>query len=68
VSPLKKIGLFFWKKGDLGTIDKFGPDGISKVVKMISNKAGKFQTGFIYDYAFVMLIGLTTLLTYLILN
>ena len=68
MSPLKKIGLFFWKKGDLGTIDKFGPDGISKVVKMISNKAGKFQTGFIYDYAFVMLIGLTTLLTYLILN
>ena len=59
---------FFGKKGDLGTIDKFGPDGISKVVKMISNKAGKFQTGFIYDYAFVMLIGLTTLLTYLILN
>ena len=68
VNPLKKIGLFFWKKGDLGTIDKFGPDGISKIVKMISNKAGKFQTGFIYDYAFVMLIGLTTLLTYLILN
>ncbi|MDC3127835.1 NADH-quinone oxidoreductase subunit L, partial [Candidatus Pelagibacter bacterium] len=35
VNPAKKIGLFFWKKGDLGTIDKFGPDGISKLVKII---------------------------------
>ena len=67
VNPAKKIGLFFWKKGDLGTIDKFGPDGISKLVKIIANKTGKFQTGFIYDYAFVMLIGLSILLTYLIL-
>ncbi len=67
VNPAKKIGLFFWKKGDLGTIDKFGPDGISKLVKIIANKAGKLQTGFIYDYAFVMLIGLSILLTYLIL-
>tara|TARA_B100000575_G_scaffold164890_1_gene131766 strand:+ start:9043 stop:10950 length:1908 start_codon:yes stop_codon:yes gene_type:complete len=68
VAPAKKIGSFFWKKGDLGTIDRFGPDGISKLVKFVSDKAGKFQTGFIYDYAFVMLIGLSILLTYLILN
>ena len=68
VEPIKKIGLFFWKKGDLGIIDRFGPDGISKLVKVIANKAGKLQTGFIYDYAFVMLIGLSILLTYLILN
>ena len=68
VIPAKKIGSFFWKKGDIGTIDRFGPDGISKLVKIISNKAGRFQTGFIYDYAFVMLIGLSILLTYLILN
>ena len=67
VNPAKKIGLFFWKKGDLGTIDKFGPDGISRLIKIIANKTGKFQTGFIYDYAFVMLIGLSILLTYLIL-
>ena len=68
VTPAKKIGSFFWKKGDLGTIDRFGPDGISKLVKFVSNKAGKFQTGFIYDYAFVMLLGLSILLTYLILK
>ena len=68
VKPTKKIGSFFWKTGDIGTIDRFGPDGISKLIKIISNKAGRLQTGFIYDYAFVMLIGLSILLTYLILN
>ena len=68
VNPVKKIGFLFWKKGDVGTIDRFGPDGISKIIKIISSKAGRLQTGFIYDYAFVMLIGLSILLTYLILN
>ncbi len=68
IKPTKKIGSFFWKKGDIGTIDRFGPDGISKLIKIISNKTGRLQTGFIYDYAFVMLIGLSILLTYLILN
>ena len=68
VNPSKKIGSFFWKQGDQGFIDRFGPDGISKLKKKLSNKAGLFQTGFIYDYAFAMLIGLTILLTYLILN
>ncbi len=68
VNPTKKIGSFFWKKGDIGVIDKFGPDGISKLVKILSNKTGRLQTGFIYDYAFVMLLGLSILLTYLILK
>ena len=68
VKPIKKIGLFFWKKGDEETIDKFGPNGVSNLVKYISNKTIRFQTGYIYDYAFVMLIGLSALITYLILT
>ena len=68
VKPAKNIGSFFWKKGDVGFIDKFGPDGVSQLIKKISNKVSLFQSGFIYDYAFVMLIGLSFLLTYLILN
>ena len=68
IIPAKKIGSFFWKQGDQGIIDRFGPDGISKLIKKISDKASLFQTGFIYDYAFAMLIGLSILLTYLILN
>ena len=68
VRPLKKVGIFFWKQGDQRTIDRFGPDGITKFIKIISNKAIKFQSGYIYDYAFVMLIGLSALITYLILK
>ena len=67
VEPIKKIGLFFWKKGDINTIDRYGPDGLSRLVKVISDKAVNFQSGYLYHYAFVMLIGLSILLTYLIL-
>ena len=48
VRPLKKVGIFFWKQGDQRTIDRFGPDGITKFIKIISNKAIKFQSGYIY--------------------
>tara|TARA_Y100000590_G_scaffold4480_1_gene6002 strand:+ start:9228 stop:11135 length:1908 start_codon:yes stop_codon:yes gene_type:complete len=67
VEPIKKIGLFFWRKGDINTIDRYGPDGISKLIKIISDKAVNFQSGYLYHYAFVMLIGFSIFLTYLIL-
>ena len=66
VNPSKKIGSFLWKKIDVSIIDKFGPDGISQLIKNFSIKAVKFQSGFIYQYAFVMLIGFSLLLTLLI--
>ena len=66
VNPSKKIGSFLWKKIDISIIDKFGPDGLSKLIKNFSIKAVKFQSGFIYQYAFVMLIGFSILLTLLI--
>ena len=68
VKPVKIAGSFLWKKGDQNTIDRYGPDGFSKMIKYISNKAVKFQSGYIYDYAFVMLLGLSFLLTYLIIK
>ena len=68
VQQSKKIGLFFWKKIDGSIIDKFGPDGISLLIKKISNKAVKFQSGFIYQYAFIMLLGFSVFLTILIIN
>ena len=67
VEPIKKIGLFFWKKGDINIIDRYGPEGLSRLVKIISDKAVHFQSGYLYHYAFVMLIGFSILLTYLIL-
>ena len=68
IKPSKNLGKFFWKKIDGSIIDKFGPDGISELIKNISIKAVKFQSGFIYQYAFVMLIGFSILLTIIILN
>jgi len=67
VEPIKKVGLLFWKKGDVNIIDRYGPDGLSRLVKIISNKAVNFQSGYLYHYAFVMLIGFSILLTYLII-
>ena len=68
VKPIKLIGTFLWKMGDQNTIDRYGPDGFSKVIKYFSNKAVKFQSGYIYDYAFIMLLGLSFLLTYLMIR
>jgi NADH-quinone oxidoreductase subunit L len=68
INPSKKLGLFFWKFCDGKLIDGFGPDGISSFIKKCSIKANKFQSGFIYQYAFVMLLGFSALLTFLIVN
>jgi NADH-quinone oxidoreductase subunit L len=68
IVPSKKIGLFLWKFFDVKIIDGFGPDGISSLIKKLSIKASKFQSGFIYQYAFVMLIGFSALLTFLIIK
>ncbi len=68
VNPVKKLGSFFWKSGDQKTIDRYGPDGISQLIRTISYKASKFQTGYLFDYAFVMLIGFSLLLTFLIIK
>ena len=68
IQSSKKIGLFLWKFVDVNIIDKFGPDGISSLIKSLSLKASKFQSGFIYQYAFIILIGFSGLLTFLILQ
>ena len=68
VKTSKKIGLYFWKNIDIGFIDKYGPDGLSNLIKNFSLRAVKFQSGYIYQYAFIMLIGFSVLLTLLILK
>ena len=68
VNPSKKLGLFLWKFFDVKLIDGFGPDGISALIKKFSLKANKFQSGYIYQYAFVMLLGFSALLTFLIVK
>ena len=68
IKPSKKIGLFLWKFFDIKIIDQFGPDGVSSIIKKISIKANKFQSGYIYHYAFVMLLGFSAFLTFLIIR
>jgi len=67
VLQIKKIGIFLWKKIDINIIDQYGPDGLSRIIKFISHKTTIFQSGYLYHYAFVMLIGLSIILTYIIL-
>ncbi len=66
VKPAFALGRFFWRQGDEQTINRFGPDGAAFVVAMGSRMAGRLQTGYIYTYAFVMLIGLTAVVTWAI--
>jgi len=58
VRPAFAIGRFFWVRGDQRTIDRFGPDGAAAAVAAGSRLAGRFQSGLVYSYALVMLIGL----------
>ena len=57
VRPAKAIGRFLWKKGDGAVIDGLGPDGISARVVDVTQAVVRLQTGYIYHYAFAMLMG-----------
>lgn len=65
VRPAFSLGRFLWQKGDVGFIDKYGPNGIAHMIGKISNYLSKLQSGFLYHYAFAMLIGVAILATWL---
>ena len=64
VRPAKALGRFLWKKGDGAIIDGLGPDGISARVLEAAKGAVRLQSGYIYHYAFAMLLGATALVTW----
>jgi NADH-quinone oxidoreductase subunit L len=64
VRPAKWIGYQLWKKGDGTIIDGFGPDGVSARVLDVTRNVVKIQTGYLYHYAFAMLIGVAGLITW----
>ncbi|NQV20620.1 MAG: NADH-quinone oxidoreductase subunit L, partial [Rhodospirillales bacterium] len=66
VRPAKRLGSLLWKKGDGRIIDGFGPDGISAVVLDLTRRVVRLQSGFIYHYAFAMLIGVAALASWFI--
>ncbi|AKO97510.1 proton-translocating NADH-quinone oxidoreductase, chain L [Marinovum algicola DG 898] len=65
VQPAKAIGRFLWKRGDEGTIDGT-INGVSMgVIPFFTRLAGRFQSGYIFSYAFAMVIGLALLITWM---
>jgi len=64
VRPAMAIGRFFWRTGDQRIIDGLGPDGISARVMDVTRGVVRVQTGYVYHYAFAMLIGVAALVTF----
>jgi NADH-quinone oxidoreductase subunit L len=64
VKPMKWLARVLWKVGDGLVIDGLGPDGISARVIDITNRVVRLQTGFVYHYAFVMLVGIALAVSY----
>lgn len=64
VRPAFWFGRMFWKKGDEATIDGFGPNGVSALVANVAGRVRKLQTGYVYHYAFAMIIGLAVVVTW----
>jgi len=64
VRPAKALGFGLWKGGDGAIIDGLGPDGIASVSQAVARKAARLQSGYVYHYAFAMLIGVVILVTW----
>ena len=64
VRGAKALGDLFWKGGDQKIIDGLGPNGVAAVAALTGREVGKAQTGYVYHYAFVMLLGVAGLLSY----
>lgn len=60
------LGRFLWKKGDGAVIDGLGPDGVSARVLDTTRAAMRLQSGYLYHYAFAMLIGVVALTTWFV--
>jgi NADH-quinone oxidoreductase subunit L len=66
VRPAKWLGRFLWKQGDGAVIDGLGPNGVAARVLDVTRGVVQLQTGYLYHYAFAMLIGVAGLITWFI--
>ena len=64
IRPALWFGRLFWKKGDEAVIDRFGPDGAATVVRAGNVLTARLQSGYLYTYALVMLLGLAAAATW----
>jgi NADH-quinone oxidoreductase subunit L len=68
VRPAMALGRFLWKVGDGTVIDGLGPDGVAARVLDATRGAVRLQSGYVYHYAFAMLIGVVALATWFMLS
>ncbi|MCX2696276.1 MULTISPECIES: NADH-quinone oxidoreductase subunit L [Ochrobactrum] len=68
VRPARWLGRFFWKVGDGKIIDGYGPNGVAARVLDVTGRVVKMQSGYLYHYAFAMLIGVAALVTWMMLG
>ncbi|MFN3635522.1 MAG: NADH-quinone oxidoreductase subunit L [Rhizobium rhizophilum] len=68
VRSSKALGRFLWKKGDVATIDAYGPNGVASAVGGLTQRVVRLQSGYLYHYAFAMLIGIAALVTWMMLG
>jgi NADH-quinone oxidoreductase subunit L len=66
VKPAMVLGRLFWKQGDIGIIDRFGPNGVAAIVARSSRIAVRLQSGYLNSYALVMLVGLVGAVSWVI--
>ncbi len=68
VRPAHYLGRGLWKSGDGAVIDGVGPDGVAAVALVLARRASRLQTGYLYHYAFAMMIGVAGLITWYIVS
>ena len=68
VRPAFWLGKVFWKQGDVGLIDRFGPNGAAWLVARTAGVAQKVQTGYLYSYALIMLLGLVAAISWVMVG
>ena len=68
VKPALAVGRLLWKKGDGAVIDGLGPDNVAARAQDMAGVLSRFQSGYLYHYAFAMLVGVAGLVTYFMLS
>ncbi|HEU0118034.1 MAG TPA: NADH-quinone oxidoreductase subunit L, partial [Alphaproteobacteria bacterium] len=64
VRTAQRLGVIFWHGGDEATIDGFGPDGMARLASRIAKRVSDLETGYVYHYAFAMVIGVAAFVTW----
>jgi NADH-quinone oxidoreductase subunit L len=65
IKNAKRLGNLLWKTGDVKIVDGLGPNGVAYVSRVLAKRTGALQTGYMYHYAFAMLVGLLILISWL---